>query len=94
MLANQRPLFIFKTCYLGFDSHNCFTFFLQLGFAQKSTIYTSDLKDFNEAVALFKDGQYASAQIIFNKVRETATTEEATPAAETTTTEEAPKTEE
>ncbi|WP_035670655.1 tetratricopeptide repeat protein [Flavobacterium sp. 83] len=45
-------------------------------FAQKSTIYTSDLKDFNEAVALFKDGQYASAQIIFNKVRETATTEE------------------
>lgn len=44
--------------------------------AQKSTIYTSDSKDFNKAVALFKDAQYASAQIIFNKVKETATTEE------------------
>ncbi|TDD74038.1 tetratricopeptide repeat protein [Flavobacterium caseinilyticum] len=44
--------------------------------AQKSTIYTHDLKDFNKALSLFKDGQYASAQIIFNKVKETATTEE------------------
>ncbi|HEX9152092.1 MAG TPA: tetratricopeptide repeat protein, partial [Flavobacterium sp.] len=44
--------------------------------AQKSTIYTNDSKDFNKAVALFKDAQYASAQIIFNKVKETATTEE------------------
>lgn len=44
--------------------------------AQKSTIYTHDSKDFNKAVALFKDDQYASAQIIFNKVKETATTEE------------------
>jgi hypothetical protein len=39
-------------------------------------IYTHDSKDFNKAVALFKDDQYASAQIIFNKVKETATTEE------------------
>jgi hypothetical protein len=38
-------------------------------------IYTHDSKDFNKAVA-FKDDQYASAQIIFNKVKETATTEE------------------
>ncbi|TRX10634.1 tetratricopeptide repeat protein [Flavobacterium gawalongense] len=44
--------------------------------AQKSTIYTHDSKDFNKAVSLFKDAQYASAQIIFNKVKETATTEE------------------
>nr|WP_314896471.1 tetratricopeptide repeat protein [uncultured Flavobacterium sp.] len=44
--------------------------------AQKSTIYTHDSKDFNKAVLLFKDAQYASAQIIFNKVKETATTEE------------------
>ena len=44
--------------------------------AQKSTIYTHDSKDFNKAVALFKDDQYSSAQIIFNKVKETATTEE------------------
>jgi hypothetical protein len=42
----------------------------------KSMIYTHDSKDFNKAVALFKDDQYASAQIIFNKVKETATTEE------------------
>ncbi|MFV8343330.1 tetratricopeptide repeat protein [Flavobacterium sp. XS2P39] len=45
-------------------------------FAQKSTIYTHDSKDFNKAVSLFKDAQYASAQIIFNKVKETAATEE------------------
>ena len=44
--------------------------------AQKSTIYTHDLKDFNKALSLFNDKQYASAQIIFNKVKETAATEE------------------
>jgi TolA-binding protein len=44
--------------------------------AQKSTIYTHDLKDFNKAVSLFKDSQYTSAQLIFNKVKETAATEE------------------
>ena len=44
--------------------------------AQKSTIYTHELKDFNKAVSLFKDQQYASAQLIFNKVKESATTEE------------------
>ena len=44
--------------------------------AQKSTIYTHELKDFNKAVYLFKDQQYASAQLIFDKVKETATTEE------------------
>ena len=44
--------------------------------AQKSAIYTHDSKDFNKAVSLFKDAQYASAQLIFNKVKETATTEE------------------
>lgn len=44
--------------------------------AQKSTIYTHDLKDFDEAVSLFNNAQYASAQIIFNKVKETATAEE------------------
>ncbi|SHG05683.1 Tetratricopeptide repeat-containing protein [Flavobacterium segetis] len=44
--------------------------------AQKSIIYTHELKDFNKAVSLFKDQQYASAQLIFNKVKESATTEE------------------
>jgi tetratricopeptide (TPR) repeat protein len=37
--------------------------------AQKSTIYTHDLADFNKALSLFNDMQYASAQIIFEKVK-------------------------
>lgn len=44
--------------------------------AQQSTIYTHDLKDYNKALSLFNDKQYASAQIIFNKVKETAANEE------------------
>ncbi|SEG07512.1 tetratricopeptide repeat protein [Flavobacterium urumqiense] len=46
------------------------------GSAQKSTIYTHDLKEYNKALSLFNDKQYASAQIIFDKVKETAATEE------------------
>ena len=46
------------------------------GSAQQSTIYTHDLKEYNKALSLFNDKQYASAQIIFNKVKETAATEE------------------
>ncbi|MEZ7498907.1 tetratricopeptide repeat protein [Flavobacterium sp. Arc3] len=37
--------------------------------AQKSTIYTHELKDFDKALSLFNDGQYASAKIIFEKVK-------------------------
>jgi tetratricopeptide (TPR) repeat protein len=37
--------------------------------AQKSILYTHDLKDFNKALSLFNDGQYASSQIIFKKVK-------------------------
>ena len=44
--------------------------------AQKSSIYTHDLKDFNKAVSLFKDNQYASAQIIFDKVKSETKNEE------------------
>lgn len=44
--------------------------------AQKSDIYTHESKDFNRAVSLFKGQQYASAQLMFNKVAETAATEE------------------
>ena len=44
--------------------------------AQKSDIYTHESKDFNKAVSLFRGQQYASAQLIFNKVAETAATEE------------------
>ncbi len=38
--------------------------------AQKSAIYTNDLTEFNRGVELYKDKQYQSAQIIFEKVRQ------------------------
>jgi tetratricopeptide (TPR) repeat protein len=44
--------------------------------AQKSAIYTYDLKDFDKALALYNDKQYASAQHIFEYVKNNATTEE------------------
>ena len=44
--------------------------------AQKSAIYTYDLKDFDKAVSLYNDKQYTSAQIIFEKVKEKETKEE------------------
>ena len=36
--------------------------------AQKSAIYTHELEDFDRAVNLYKESQYQSAQIIFDKV--------------------------
>ena len=36
--------------------------------AQKTAIYTNDLQDFNRAISLYKENQYQSAQIIFDKV--------------------------
>lgn len=44
--------------------------------AQKSAIYTYDLKEFDKALALYNDKQYASAQLIFQHVKDNATTEE------------------
>ncbi|CAI2767285.1 tetratricopeptide repeat protein [Flavobacterium collinsii] len=44
--------------------------------AQKSAIYTYDLKEFDKALALYNDKQYASAQLIFEQVKNNATTEE------------------
>lgn len=44
--------------------------------AQKSAIYTYDLKTFDKALALYNDKQYASAQLIFEYVKNNATTEE------------------
>lgn len=38
--------------------------------AQKSAIYTNEFEDFNRAVSLYKNNQYLSAQIIFDKVKE------------------------
>lgn len=44
--------------------------------AQKSEIYTHELKEFNRALSLYKESQYQSAQIIFDKVKtETKSTE-------------------
>jgi len=37
--------------------------------AQKSAIYTHELEDFDRAVNLYKESQYQSAQIIFDKVK-------------------------
>lgn len=44
--------------------------------AQKSAIYTHDSKDFDKALSLYNEGQYASAQIIFEKVKSAADNEE------------------
>jgi len=38
--------------------------------AQKSAIYTNEFEDYNRAVSLYKNNQYLSAQIIFDKVKE------------------------
>ncbi|WP_309641396.1 tetratricopeptide repeat protein [Flavobacterium sp.] len=37
--------------------------------AQKSAIYTHETKDFDRAVGLYKESQYQSAQILFDKVK-------------------------
>lgn len=44
--------------------------------AQKSTLYTHELKDFNTAMLLFNDQQYASAKVIFEQVAKKTTQEE------------------
>ena len=45
-------------------------------YAQKSTIYYHDLTEYNNAIALFQNGQYQSARFIFDKVKsETADAE-------------------
>ncbi len=36
---------------------------------QQSAIYTNNLSDFDKAISLFKDKQYQSAQILFDKVK-------------------------
>lgn len=44
--------------------------------AQKTAIYTYDSKDFDKAISLYNDSQYASAQIIFEKAKSAAANEE------------------
>ena len=63
---HKLPRFIFFLIFIGFAPIS----------AQKSTIYTHDLKDFNTALTLYNDKQYISAKLIFEKVKATATTEE------------------
>ena len=53
-----------------------FALFSALVSAQKSAIYTYDLKDFDKALALYNDKQYASAQHIFEYVKNQPNTEE------------------
>jgi tetratricopeptide (TPR) repeat protein len=48
-------------CYLALF---CFNF----GFAQKSEIYTTSLKDYNHAVDLYQNSDYVAAQIVFNEI--------------------------
>ncbi len=43
--------------------------------AQKSMIYTHELKDFDNAISLYNDKQYVSAQFVFEKVKKNATNE-------------------
>ncbi|HSN48134.1 MAG TPA: tetratricopeptide repeat protein, partial [Flavobacterium sp.] len=44
--------------------------------ALNSAIYTSDSRDFDKAIALYYDNQFASAQLLFEKVKSTAANEE------------------
>lgn len=44
--------------------------------AQKSTLYTHDLKDFNTALLLYNDQQYAAAKVIFEQVAKKTNQEE------------------
>ena len=44
--------------------------------AQQSNIYTHDLKDFNKALYLYNEKQYASAKLLFDKVKVSSTQEE------------------
>jgi TolA-binding protein len=44
--------------------------------AQKTAIYTNDLKEYNRAIELYKDQQYQSAQIIFEQVKESNSEQE------------------
>jgi tetratricopeptide (TPR) repeat protein len=44
-----------------------------LGFSQKSAIYSNEFEEFNRAVLLFKNKQYQSAEILFDKVKSEST---------------------
>lgn len=43
--------------------------FTMLGFAQKSAIYTSELKDYQKALTLYNNKQYKAAQSLFDDIK-------------------------
>ena len=57
----QKCLFLFLTTYIGV---------INFATAQKSAIFTDNLRDFNLAHDLYRDHQYASAQAIFEQVKQ------------------------
>jgi TolA-binding protein len=56
---NNLSKFLFLVLFFGISSL----------FAQQSAIYTNDLEDFQRALGLYKNNQYQSAQILFDKVK-------------------------
>ncbi len=63
---NKATKFLFLVLILGATSL----------FSQKSAIYTDDLEVFQSAVNLYKNNQYQSAQILFDKVKASNTNTE------------------
>ncbi|WP_299364600.1 tetratricopeptide repeat protein [Winogradskyella sp.] len=57
MLGFQRQLII------------VFLIFTAFGFAQKSAVYTSDLKDYQKALTLYNNKQYKAAQSLFDDIK-------------------------
>ena len=57
MLVLKRPLLI------------VFLTFAMLGFAQKSAVYTSELKDYQKALTLYNNKQYKAAQSLFDDIK-------------------------
>ncbi|MGL5111402.1 MAG: tetratricopeptide repeat protein [Flavobacterium sp.] len=53
-----------------------FLFTFSMVSAQKSGVYTHDLKDFNKAILLYNDQQYAAAKVIFEQTAKSTSQEE------------------
>jgi TolA-binding protein len=88
-IIKPKSISLYPTEYNTFDYFNRKTmqnisrllfllFFINLSTisAQKSAIYTQDSKDFDKALFLYNEQQYASAQLIFEKVKSATANEE------------------
>ena len=62
------PIFRLKFLLLFFGSFSIF--------GQQTSIYTHELKEFDNAISLYKDMQFQSAQILFEKVKSNVTNQE------------------